>query len=108
VTVAVDVDWPSATMVCGERARSRVVAVPDACAAVGIKQQAASAMRTLSRIVVRLVIVSGEQRRPTAAKRSLVLTRYPAFPKKLACGRARPVKVNFIPLEVGLGGLGSG
>jgi hypothetical protein len=80
VTCAVDVDWPSATIVGGERVKLRLVAVPAACATDGRRQQTASATRALSRIVIRLLMWCRKQRRTAAAKRSLVLTRYPRVP----------------------------
>jgi hypothetical protein len=80
VAVSVTSDWPSATTVCWEGVKERLVAVPAACAADGRRQQTASATRALSRIVVRLLMWCRKQRRTAAAKRSLVLTRYPRVP----------------------------
>jgi len=79
VAVAVEVDWPSATIVGGERLKPRVVAVPEACAADGSRQQPASATSTLSRIAVRYLIWRSEQRRTTPAK-CVILTRLPLIP----------------------------
>jgi hypothetical protein len=58
----------------GDRLKLRFVAVPEACAADGIRQQPMSAARTLNLIMVRLLILRREQHRTAATKRSLILT----------------------------------
>lgn len=82
VTVAVTCDWPSATMDEdeGDRLKLRLVAVPEACATAGIRQQQMSAARALSRIVVRRLILRCQQPGTAATKRFLNLTGYPASP----------------------------
>jgi hypothetical protein len=80
VPVAVHVEWPSAATVVESGVISRVVAVPDACAAAGTRQQHMNAARALSRIVVRRLMLRCQQPETTATKRFLNLTGYPASP----------------------------